>query len=261
MVEVSNKWKNLRDHFYREIKLLESGQANKKRKYIYFDDMEFVRPYIGYKLPPTKKREHKCFSSTNISQDIDDDVDIDLNELLKTNDTDDEDKNTNSLKKIVKQEPRRKSMRVMKPSLKATQNKSLPSSPLPSPSQREAIIKNFDVLRKTTGVKNSTYELRDGDISFCLSLVPTLRKMSDTRKLKVKIDILKVLHQNMEQIERMELKTKARFGDVKHSNQSLENDEMLEDHLEGGEENINVKQESYKDPLNSKGGNTKTWWT
>ncbi|XP_065363302.1 uncharacterized protein LOC135956680 [Calliphora vicina] len=242
--EISTKWKHMKDHFYREIKLQEAGEAHKKRKYIYFDDMEFMRPFVGYKLPPINKRINKSRESEDFTQDfVGNDTDLDMDVFLKTSDNGEANNSSG-------QERRTQLKRAVKSTPKVLPNKSG--------------NKNSNTTKKTTETTtNPTFKIRDGDISFCLSLVPTLRKLGDGRKLRAKIEILKVLHRYVEHIERRNLVNRA--GAANHKNKSHQNadneDDMDEDHLEEYEEGVNVKHEQHDDPLNGSEGNTKTWWT
>lgn len=284
MDEITTKWKHLRDHFYREIKLQEAGEAHKKRKYVYFDDMEFMRPFVGYKLTANKNN-----SIEDANDYVDNDTEIDMDAFLKSTDNIE----AGTATETAAESPDTKSdlhtslqlgaggrpRRVVKPTPKALQNKPSTSSSsnttsVTTRSQKEAVIKNFNVLKKsgtsnaTANSANPSFKIRDGDISFCLSLVPTLRKLGDGRKLRAKIDILKVLHRYVDHIERRNAIS------MQHANNStgqiIENDDdMAEDHLEEYEEAVNVKHEEHDDPLNggagggagSASGNTKAWWT
>lgn len=277
------KWKHLRDHFHREIKLQEAGEAHKKRKYVYFDDMEFMRPFVGFKLPSINRSSVKTFDSMDDSQEYkDNDTDIDMDLFLKSDEFVDEEEETKAnVSNSSNQEGRRGSKRIVKLTPKALQNK--PSSSASTPATRrsqkaEAVIKNFDVLKKTSGASassnNPTFKIRDGDISFCLSLVPTLRKLGDGHKLRAKIEILKILHKFVDHIERRKIATRsnaANHNNTNNNNQTVgaeHEDDMAEDHLEEYEEGggVNIKHEEHDDPLNNNGGgggggNTKAWWT
>ncbi|XP_037807689.1 uncharacterized protein LOC119601060 [Lucilia sericata] len=251
--EISTKWKHMKDHFYREIKLQEAGEAHKKRKYIYFDDMEFMRPFVGYKLPAQNRRRanNKSLESLDdlVSQDTDD---LDMDEFLKSTDNLDSRPNSSQQKQLPRRSPLK---RAAKPTPKALQNKSN--------------IKPVNVIKKTPETTNNpSFKIRDGDISFCLSLVPTLRKLGDGRKLRAKIEILKVLHRYVEHLDRRNLLNRQNHNNSSQSANNIE-DDMDEDHLEEYDDNI-VKHEEHDDPLNggarggggaAGGGNTKTWWT
>ena len=284
--EIMAKWKHLRDHFHREIKLQEAGEAHKKRKYVYFDDMEFMRPFVGFKLPSLNRSSVKTFDSMDESQDFkDNDTDIDMDLFLKSSDYMDEEEETkaNVSNSSSQAEGRNRSKRVIKLTPKALQNKptssgSTPATGLKRSQRGEAIIKNFDVLKKTSGGSNAgssstnpTFKIRDGDISFCLSLVPTLRKLGDGHKLRAKIEILKILHKYVDHLERRKIATRsttANHNNTNNNNQTGGNHDydMAEDHLEEYEEGggVSVKHEEHDDPLNNSGGgggNTKAWWT
>uniref|UniRef100_A0A1B0A027 BESS domain-containing protein n=1 Tax=Glossina pallidipes TaxID=7398 RepID=A0A1B0A027_GLOPL len=277
--EIQLKWKHMRDHFYREIKLQQAGEAHKKRKYVYFDDMEFMRPFVGFKLMPLKIKQMPHNSDDEEEEEVEQntgDEEVDCDDYV--------DNNVAAEEEVLTIEPttpelRRTSKRIVKSTQKNVLppkrlNASLPASSksqLISKARKTSIIKNFDALRKSSGgsTKNSpatqtaaiphTFKIRDGDISFCLSLVPTLRKLSESQKLRAKIEILKVLHKTVEAAE---------LG-VKN-----QNPKMVEHHLEDDDDQIHVKDElnEYEnghednDPLTGSSGrtptgNTKTWWT
>ncbi|XP_065363487.1 peroxisomal ATPase PEX6-like [Calliphora vicina] len=278
MGEIATKWKNLKDHFYREIKLEEAGEAHKKRKYIYYDDMEFVRPFVGYKLPPMNKRQ-KINNNNNTNNNNNDsmestqefltnETDIDMEAFLNDTDTVQEDDIKFVPDSSTVQEERAKTKRVIKPTFKVVQNKPSSSSAATNRLQKEAIIKNFNVLKKTDSPSNSTFKIRDGDITFCLSLVPTLRKLDDSRKLSAKIEILKVLRCYVDTNERRNFNNQSHASNLDNTTSSqcddIEEDDMDEEHLEEYEDSVNIKQERRDDPLNGGGGgsgNTKIWWT
>ncbi|XP_023295890.2 uncharacterized protein LOC111678704 [Lucilia cuprina] len=284
MDEIAGKWKHIRANFYREIKLIEAGEANKKRKYLYFDDMEFMRPFVGYKLPPMKRDKKSNDSLDDIEEFENNDSDMDLETLLKTTtkEHDDEEEELQQEEDVEELNTsvgtRTRSKRIIKPTLKAKQNKPTTTATTSSPVggkrvQKESIIKNFDVLKKSNvSASNPSFKIRDGDISFCLSLVPTLRKLGDSRKLRAKIEILKVLHRYVEHIEKRNLINRSNANSSNHNNSSKNPADLIEemaddDHSdhEYGESSVNVKRER-GDPLNGGenaggGGNTKTWWT
>lgn len=258
----------MRDHFYREIKLVSSGEAHKKRKYVYFDEMEFMRPYVGFKLTPSNKSKVKYRDSLDEDENVsqyymeENDTDEVMEELLN----DDE-------RSESPEEPRR-TRRSVKPSPKVQAQKAPAAAATTTPKFNKTpkdVIKNFDVLKKTSNGPSTTtaaaadparqqpsFKIRDGDISFCLSLVPTFRKLGDSAKLRAKIEMLKILHKFVEQAEKNKQVTNTRSGDLSQTDM-----DMQEDHLEELDETINVKHEENDDPLHgsSSGGNTKTWWT
>ncbi|XP_073828462.1 uncharacterized protein [Musca autumnalis] len=270
--EIQAKWKHLRDHFYREIKLVNSGEAHKKRKYVYFDDMEFMRDFVGYKMPPgnkTKSKYNDTLDGDNSSSYYMDDNDTDdvMEELLKTNDNAEDDNSETP-------EPRRNPRRSIKPTPKVQSQKVTPSPPKLNKSHKE-VIKNFDGLKKNANGQNTggatssggsggtaavpSFRIRDGDISFCLSLVPTFRKLNESAKLRAKIETLKILHKFVEQAEKNK-NTADTGASANHSHQDDEHG-MQEDHLDDLDETINVKHEQSDDPLHGSSGNTKAWWT
>ncbi|XP_023298227.2 uncharacterized protein LOC111680757 [Lucilia cuprina] len=283
MGEIATKWKNLKDHFYREIKLEEAGEAHKKRKYVYYDDMEFVRPFVGYKLPSINKRlkekEQQVVEEEIVTQDeeevgecVSTEADIDMEAFLNESENIEEEDSkyvpNNSIVVVQEEvvEERPKTKRIIKPTFKVLQNKpsssSSTSTPIVNPTPKEAVIKNFNVLKKTdsgSSSTNSTFKIRDGDITFCLSLVPTLRKLDDTRKLSAKIEILKVLRFYVDNANQANVSSSNDNTTILHSDDIEEDEEQLvEEHLDEYDENVQIKQETRNDPLN---GNTKVWWT
>ncbi|KAM7350527.1 uncharacterized protein ACRADG_009087 [Cochliomyia hominivorax] len=273
MDEITTKWKHLKDNFYRELKLQEAGEANKKRKYVYFDDMEFMRPYVGYKVFPNKNKGRDSMDET--ADFVDNDSDIDMDTFLKSSNESTSLPANNSesdLHTTLGAGGRPK--RLVKPTLKAMENKSISSTP--SRVHKEVVIKNFNVLKKTGGntsaagvnspATNPSFKLRDGDISFCLSLVPTLRKLGDSRKLRAKIDILQVLHRYIENNDKRNVMSMRNNSKNNNNNSLDQDDDIAEDHWEEYEEGVNVKSEHHDDPLNGGrggrgNGNTKAWWT
>lgn len=271
----------MKDHFYREIKVIHEGSA-KKRKYVYFDDMEFMRPFVGLKLQtlPKVEKNDSLDESSNLVEDttqdefskMNDDTDYVMEELLKSNDSNNEEEY-----KPTHMPLRRPSQRQMKPTAKAMARKTLPANSKVTKDQK-VIVKNFEGVKKTNvhpassttaaGSSGSgagtlpSFKIRDGDISFCLSLVPTFRKLGDSSKLRAKIEVLKILHKFVEHVERNKPTTNANTSRLEDA-QFDEQDIIQEDHLDDGDvdEVINVKHEQHDDPLNSAGGNTKAWWT
>lgn len=270
--EIQAKWKHLRDHFYREIKLINSGGAHKKRKYVYFDDMEFMRDFVGYKMPPasnSKSKYNDALDGDNSSSYMEDnDTDEVMEELLKANDNA-EDENCET------PEPRRNLRRSVKPTPKMQAQKTTPASPPKHSKTHKEVIKNFDGLKKpngqNAGVATSSggaasapsFRIRDGDISFCLSLVPTFRKLNESAKLRAKIETLKILHKFVEHAEKNKNATTAETRAPAGTNLSHEDEDhdMQEDHLDELDDSIKVKHEEADDPLHGSSGNTKAWWT
>ncbi|XP_075156652.1 uncharacterized protein LOC142229939 [Haematobia irritans] len=275
--EIQAKWKHIRDHFYRELKLVNSADANKKRKYVYFEEMEFMKPYVGYKLTGANKAKTESVDGDNMSQYYMEENDTDevMEELLKSTDSIEEDRHSPDL--------RRNPKRNVKPTPKAVVLQKTPPTTTPSapPKFRKTpkdVIKNFDVLKKTnvhpasstTASSSATsgpgpvpsFKIRDGDISFCLSLVPTFRKLGDSAKLRAKIEMLKILHKYVESAERTKSGPMAITRATNaETNQMTDDNDMPEDHLEELDETINVKHEENDDPLHGSSGNTKAWWT
>ncbi|XP_013115700.2 uncharacterized protein LOC106093223 [Stomoxys calcitrans] len=268
--EIQAKWKHIRDHFYRELKLASSSDASKKRKYVYFEEMEFMRPYVGFKLTGANKAKTESMDEDNISQYYMEENDTDevMEELLKSTDTNEEERSDSP-------DLRRNPKRNVKPTQKVlSQKTSTAAAPPKFRKTPKDVIKNFDVLKKTSNVHPASsttagssgapvpsFKIRDGDISFCLSLVPTFRKLGDSAKLRAKIEMLKILHKYVESAER----TKGPHANIRNSNidvnQTGEEHDMQEDHLEELDETINVKHEENDDPLHGSSGNTKAWWT
>lgn len=220
--------------------------------------MEFMRPFVGFKPPIKRKSAPKA-----VNVPVENVTDFDMEALLNTND-DEEVESPN-------QRPRRN----IKPTLKATQKQT--ATPLKKTIAKEAVIKNFDGLRRANAPKAAavpipSYKIRDGDISFCLSIVPNLRKLGDSKKLRAKIDILKVLQKYNDDIEKSRFLRRSvasqKQNISRHNNtqvaEDTEDTDMLEDHLEDLDDStggaVNIKNEHYIDPLNDN-GNTKTWWT
>nr|CAD7459221.1 unnamed protein product [Timema tahoe] len=44
--EMQTKWKSIRDHFTKELKMKKPTKNRKKRKYIYFDNLQFLTPIV-----------------------------------------------------------------------------------------------------------------------------------------------------------------------------------------------------------------------
>lgn len=291
----------MKGHFYRELKLIDTGEIHKKRKYIYFDDMEFMRPHCGFKLTPMKYASHKSMdhmddgsmyeeiaNTEDVETNNDEDVannsdDIDMEALLKTNDLieevgEDEEEELEKTENISAVETRNlRPKRNIKSTPKAIQNQAS-SPPLKKPKlEKESVFKNVNVIRKNSAPTssksaaglNSTLKIRDGDISFSMSLVPTLRTLNEGKKLRAKIEILRVLHKYTDIVERSRLANKSSSQNQNNSNQFSENNDetdMQEDHLEdfeedgGGGVGVSVKNETSNDPLNGNSGGNKTWW-
>lgn len=267
--ELQLKWKHLKNHFHRELKLIDAGEAHKKRKYIYFDDMEFMRPFVGYTLAPLRFDKHPNQSIDSVDESMQADnaennSDIDMEALLKTGGIIEEVEETEETEETVAETSIQRPKRNIKPTPKSIQK------PIQKPSSTPKVQKQV-VLKKSTPSaskgsstpvgNNASFKIRDGDISFTLSLVPTLRKLGDSKKLRAKIEILKVLHKFAGTAEQSHYLNRS-TAQNNNSTKNEENDEdsdMQEDHLEEFEDGgggVNVKNED-NDPLN---GN-KTWWT
>lgn len=257
--EIAAKWKHVKTNFHRDVKLEEAGQSHKKRKYVYFNELEFMRPFVGVRLPA--KRDNTSIDS--LDELMGNDTDIEMDTLLKCNDDYEEGSKLND-SAVAEERITRSSKRIIKPTQKALENKASSSTPVASRIQKESVIKNFEPTKKTASgtPTNASFKIRDGDISFCLSLVPTLRKLSDGRKLRAKIEILKILHKYVDHVERRNLVAKSHHNNNSniHQNADIEED-LTEDHLEEYDDGIIIKHEDNDDPLHGNNGNNKTWWT
>lgn len=210
MDEVQHKWKHLRNHFLREVKLVRAGKQHTKRKYIYYHDMEFMTPYVGIK--PGRPR-------------------------VKYNDSDDSDNSSSSPKELTKEQ---KLVINKFDGLKKISEKVRPLNPTSSTT--------------ITQVKNPipSISMRDGDISFCLSLVPTMRKLEETKKLKAKIDILTILHKYVDADPPVKrAKVASNHSRTNHSNER-------EEHLFELEYASNIKQDATNDTDKNA---ENVWWT
>ncbi|XP_075155244.1 uncharacterized protein LOC142228633 [Haematobia irritans] len=238
--EVQHKWKHLRNHFLREVKLIRSGQAHTKRKYIYYNDMEFMTPFVGLKLSGKLRR-------SNRSTDSMDDDDYSDNDHNKTNDE------TN-----IEYEPQKIPRRVNK-----VEGRKLPQytpSPKELTKEQKLVINKFDGLKRisekirrppsvptVTQVKKPlpSISMRDGDVSFCLSLVPTMRKLDESQRLKAKIEILTILHKFVEPENRSRVLKRQREVN-QHNNQECE--DAYEVNYENNQSEVDEK-------------NNIVWWT
>lgn len=234
------------------MKLIDAGEAHKKRKYVYFDDMSFMRPFVGFNMPPLRsdKESHKSIETVDDSKYVDN---------ANTNSGEEDAESNISPVEVPILRPRRN----IKTPPKAIPKQS-PRSLKSSKNQRDDFKKQTSASSKhiATTTANPSLKIRDGDITFCLSLVPTLRKINESKKLRAKIEILKVIHKYTVLVENSRYLNRS--AEQSHNKNSLEvnNDgetNMPEDHLEDNEEvePVNVKTETH-DPLN---GNNKTWWT
>lgn len=239
------------------MKLIDAGEAHKKRKYVYFDDMSFMRPFVGFNLPPLKLEEvsQKSIDTTEDDDNVNTVTDVDMDALLQSSDSVEEDEKTNVTPVEI---PNLRPRRNIKPPPNTIEKK--------SPTALKSTSKNHrDVLKKTTSASSkyspantghSNFKVRDGDITFSLSLVPTLRKMNDSKKLRAKIEILKVLHKYTELVMAEQRQKKSSQKKVENNSESNIQEDNLE-YLEENDDDVSVKNEEH-DPLN---GTTKTWWT
>ncbi|XP_071450638.1 uncharacterized protein [Hetaerina americana] len=54
--EIQKRWKNVRDHYVRELKIIHEGVVRKKRKYLYFDRLSFLGTLHQNKITSTTPR-------------------------------------------------------------------------------------------------------------------------------------------------------------------------------------------------------------
>ncbi|XP_073829200.1 uncharacterized protein [Musca autumnalis] len=245
--EIQIKWKHLRNHFLREVKLIKSGKAHTKRKYKYYDDMEFMCPFVGVKQYTHKSKEKSGDTTTDGSDE--DDVDNDVNQSL--NSSEEVHEKTQDI-----QSPRR-SIRV--PLKKQAARESI-SPPGELTKEQKQVINNFDNLKKISQkirpsnapmtLKNPLpASMRDGDISFCLSLVPTMRKLDESKRLKAKIDILTVLQGYIDETTLPAKKKKhSANGNGTNKNREEQNSEHIFE--------VDVKNENSSDR-----NMDNIWWT
>lgn len=234
--QIQAKWKHLKDHFHRELKLIDAGDAHRKRRYVYFKEMEFMRPFVGYKqhLPSNNKRVK--MESVNFMEQTSEchDADMEMYSFIKTNDEEEEEET----------EPTTKHSRTRTKS--AQKHFSTP------------IGKRLEKGVKKPAAKRTISDaskLRDPDVTFCLSLIPNLRKLSDTKKLIAKMEILQVL------IQFVDHNQNSYFNRSKNIENEVDPD-MQDDHLDNMDgEGVYVKNEAYNEQLVGDNGNTKTWWT
>ncbi|XP_013115711.1 uncharacterized protein LOC106093230 [Stomoxys calcitrans] len=255
--EVQHKWKHLRNHFLREVKLIRTGQAHTKRKYIYYNDLEFLNPFVGMKFSGRGKQSTK-------SGDSMDEDEYDTDQDNSVNKEDEADEKSHSFEEIQVDNERRKSPRR---AVKVAPRK-IPQhfSSTPKELTREQIINKFDGLKKVserirrppstptvTQVKNPipSISMRDGDISFCLSLVPTMRKLEESKRLKAKIEILTILHKYVETEDIP--KVKRRQPESYRNNDDEKSKDMFE---------VNFSNNIKPEDSDGSDRNTKNvWWT
>lgn len=291
---------------------MRSGE--KKRKYIFFDEMEFMTPFVGIKLrgPNKIKREREDGSEQDSSDetklrdiskikrparyedssnDFEDETDLiqeHFDAMANSNDEEEDGEHGDKGSSIKSKAKQLSTFKASTPKQKLTK-------------EQERIIKSFDVIRppiprkivslapKTnsattmaaskaaggtkqvvaaTGNPNRLslrfFDMRDSDISFCMSMVSTFRKMGEQKKLRAKIDMLKVLHKyadNLDETPKAKVKISQQQPrnriDVSNNEQSTEEEvsQHLEDHS-----HENGAQVKYEAKVNEDGTNN-VWWT
>ncbi|KAM3960704.1 uncharacterized protein ACR2FA_005298 [Aphomia sociella] len=160
--DIQLKWKHIRDNFRREFHIqnkIKFGQVTKtKRIYRYYKQLQFLIPFINY--------PDSIISGRTSQQETEDDSDSTPIASKRS-------------KTIAYQRKNRRIENLLKKNKKNTL------------SQADASVENHTHV---SGSKCSTgQDDSDEDRSFCLSLVKSLKKMSDEAKLNAKIDILNII--------------------------------------------------------------------
>lgn len=203
--------------------------------------MEFMSAYVGGRLFGSVTPKHKSCDSTDDSCD-DEEPDNDV-----TND-----QSLNTSEEVQEESPQRTRRSPRMPVKKQAPRDSIsPPKDNELTKEQKLVINKFDDLKKisqkirphstpsTTKTKYSipAVSMRDGDISFCLSLVPTMRKLDESKRLKAKIDILTILHRYVDEATPRAKKQKL-AENRKHSGNLSEMELKLEDCTEKNMENV-----------------------
>lgn len=155
--EFQFKWRNLRTSFKRELKIQKKSKcaqmSYKRRKYIYFDQLLFLLPYMEDKETTT--------SNSNAYED----------DIILVDDKDDFQNETPTINK----------------NRAPTINKNAPPTTNENEAKQNAKEAPFEEILLDFPKKI------DEDKSFLISLVPSFKKMSQTQKIDAKIGILSVI--------------------------------------------------------------------
>lgn len=148
--EMKNKWRNIKDNFFKFLNRGKSGDpALKTKKYVYADALQFL-------LTTVEKRK----TSGNIDGNFEED----------SNGAKEEDENVDDKEQREQSELKSKT-RLLKPSQSTSYQRNI------TPFQRELLKK----------LNNDTNNQEDADKSFLLSLLPDYKKLNDDKKMDFRL--------------------------------------------------------------------------
>ncbi|XP_041987014.1 uncharacterized protein LOC121738833 [Aricia agestis] len=171
--EVFKRWGSLRNCFRRQLiedKLQATGGLTKrKRRYIYFDELQFLRPFCELEKKPsnsTKESKKKKNKSHDEDYDSSENSDFDSNYMFDSDDdTKEEDGDTTTIKE-EREEDTSKSYTVE--------------------------IDNLSHVNENFG-RDKRHGPEDDDDLFLRSLAPVLREIRGDQKLVLRMEIMKLI--------------------------------------------------------------------
>lgn len=159
--EIQKKWKNIRDYFRKQVQMNEKEKtihySRKRRKYIYFDQLLFL-------LPTIQGRD----VSSNYNLERTDENDETEDYAIPTN-VENETVQSNESITVPNPKPKKEKREEMRP------------------------MRYEDILLQIFNEKR--VDEIDEDRNFLLSLVPSLKKLTDEQKFTVKSEFLNILKQ------------------------------------------------------------------
>ncbi|XP_046401822.1 uncharacterized protein LOC124167827 [Ischnura elegans] len=207
--EIQKRWKNVRDHYVRELKMMSGGVVRKKRKYIYFDRLSFLGTLHQNKISSTTPRfksalvcseDNRSCQETAPEDDSNGDSSVpcdpfgDLAGSEKSDSGDPEDGGQDEAEERETR-PASTSETTVGVSEEVTLEKVKVERSRrgrkPGSGKMDFRTSLLEILK--TGVASREEQSGDEDRLFMLSLVPELKRVPPSRRLLVKTQIIQAI--------------------------------------------------------------------